>query len=197
MIPFKKYLGESHAPDWIDSDATVVSFTSLEKLLFERTNLEFAVVAPINLNARRENEAIRSYFQENRVALYPIAVSNKKFHGRVYVATKKPHTRSQDFRESISTAYYALNNFNAIYSGTNTLKVLRDACVTNLQEETSISKIQEILTQFYGKKTIIHGVEIALNEDTKYHFRKNNLISYPITEHDLQYSKNWNNLLND
>jgi hypothetical protein len=197
MIPFKKYLGESHAPDWIDSDATVVSFTSLEKLLFERTNLEYCLIVPKNLNARRENETIRSYFSEQRVGLYPVAVGNKKSYGRMYVVTKKPHTKSQDFREMVSDAYYLLENFHAIYTNGCTIKTLIDAQIKNLNEEPSISKFQEIVSSVFGKKTSFYGLEIPINEEIQYHFRKNNLIPYPLTEYDLKYSKNWNDFLND
>jgi hypothetical protein len=197
MIPFKKYMGESHTPDWIDSDATVVSFTSLEKLLFERPNLEYVLIAPTNLNARRENETIRSYFQENRCSLYPVAISNKNAHGRIYVVTKKSHVRSQDFRETISDAYYQLKNFSAVYTNGNTIRVLSNENVQTVNEEASVTRFQQILGTIYGKKTTMHGLEVAINEDVQYHFRKNNLISYPLTEHDLQYSKNWNDFLND
>jgi hypothetical protein len=155
------------------------------------------LIAPVNLNARRENETVRAYFQENRTSLYPVAIGNKRSHGRIYVAVKKPHVRSQDFRESISDAYYKLSNFNAIYTNAASLKVLCNSNVTNIAEEASITKFQEILSNIYGKKTTIYGLEVALNEDVKYHFRKNNLVSYPITEYDLQHSKNWNIFLND
>jgi hypothetical protein len=197
MIPFKKYLGESHSPDWIDSDATVVSFTSLEKLLFERNNLEYSIFVPRNLNARRENEKIRSYFQEQRTSLYPVAVGHKRGHGRIYVAIKKPHTRSNDFREMVSDAFYGLQNFDAIYTSGTSIKTLTCDGVKVFNEEASISKFQEIVSEFYGKRTTFYGLEVAINEEIKYHFQKNNLVSYPLTEYDFKYSKNWNNFLND
>ena len=189
-------MGEPHVPDWIDSDATVLSFTCLEKLLFERSNIEYCIVVPRNLGGRRENETIREYFQEQRTSLYPIAVGNKRNHGRVYALVKKPHTRSQDFREMVSDAFYKLENFDAIYSNGSSIKTLTSEGVKVLGEEASISKFQEIVSAFCGKKTSFYGVEIAINEEIKYHFGKNNLVSYPLTEYDLKYSKNWNNFLN-
>ena len=197
MIPFKKYLGETESPDWINSDATVLSFTSLEKLLFERPNLEYCILVPHKLNDRRVHQELRAYFQEQRCSMYPVATRNRKQHGRTYVITKKPHTRSQDFREMVSDGYYALDTFGAIYTNGTTIKVLDKSNISEIQEEASISKFQEIASNILGKKTTFLGVEVALNEDTKYHFRNNNLISYPITNYDRQYAKNWNDFLND
>lgn len=197
MVPFKKYLGEMHSPDWIDSDATVLSQTGLEKLLFERPNLEYCFVVPRNLNSSKDNQKIRSYFQENRMMLYPVAATNKREHGRVYVVTKKPHTRSQDFRESISDAFYQLQNFDAIYTNGNTIRTLDKNGTHSINEQPSITVFQQLIGNTFGKKMTLHGVEVPINEDIEYFFRTNNLIVLPLTSHDRQYSKNWNDFLND
>lgn len=197
MMPFKKYLGEPISPDWIDPDATLLSQTSLEKLMFERPTLEYCIVVPNNLNSRRDHDTIRMHFRESRHAMYPIAASNKQQYGRVYMIAKKPHTRSQDFREMVSDAYYALGNFDAVYTNGTTIKTLRDSAIQTIEEQPSITKFQEIISEMLGKKTKLHGVETAINEDIEYHFRNNNLISYPLTNHDRQYAKNWNDYLND
>ena len=197
MIPFKKYVGTGDTPDWFDADATVISRTSLEKLMFDRPTLEYCLIAPDDLKKRLVHESIRAHFHKNRHALYSIPTRNKRSHGRIYMVVAKPHTASRDFRDTISDAYDALNNFSAVYTDGNTIKILSRGAVKKIEEQPSISKFQEILSEMYGKKTELLGVEVPLNEDTEYYFRKNNLIVYPLTNYDRQHSKNWNNYLND
>lgn len=197
MIPFKKYVGTGDTPDWFDADATIISRTSLEKLMFDRPTLEYCLIAPDDLKKRSVHESIRAHFHENRHALYSIPTRNKRSHGRIYMVVAKPHTASRDFRDTISDAYDSLKNFSAVYTDGGTIKILSRGAVKKIDEQPSISKFQEILTEVYGKKTELLGVEVPLNEDTEYHFRKNNLIVYPLTNYDRQHSKNWNNYLND
>lgn len=197
MIPFKKYVGTGETPDWFDADATVISRTSLEKLMFERPDYEYCIIVPHNLQMRAVHENVRVYFQNHRYSLYPIAARNRKQYGRIYMTGIKPHVASKDFRDTISDAYDNLKNFTAIYTNGKIVKVLGENGVKTYEEPPSISKFQEIVTEILGKKTEILGVEVPLNEDTQYHFNKNNLVAYPLTNYDRQHAKNWNNYLND
>ena len=187
MLNFSQYTNEQKIDSYLNEDR-VISKTALEKLLVQKDGAEFCLLKTT------DPMLLREHFRTIRHPLYPIAATENGTPTRVYAVFKKPKQTSETFREIVNEAFYSLNNFSLLYTNQKILKTLENE--TLLVESVVVPTLDLFESKLSGNIKLL-GLEVPRTKQQQILYFRNNLLSFPLTEHDLKEAKTWKTMADE
>jgi hypothetical protein len=166
----------------------------MRSLLFGKPNNEYCLIIPHDLRSKKFQDSIQETFGQQDYSLYPLACRDKKQVGRLFVVCKKANTPSMDFKEMVTDAYYHLKNFSVVHALPSSMSFLHRKNLDRSDQSPSLVAFEGYVHAVHARTVKICGLEVALNEQAVGVFRKQNLISYPLSSQELRTAKNWKNI---
>lgn len=187
MFKFSTFKNSIKSVDNFNKENVVLSPNSLRQLSenCQIKNIDFCYIIPKNKKLE-EYAKIRTYFLENKLAIYSIGgIANKNGPCKMYMVTKKPTLTSEQFKSILNTLIEKYD-VEVIYKNSTEFKHIKDYQLIEVKETNVLKYVQNVC------KFNIIGIEVPLNENTKNDFYSNGLMIYPISPDNLRQEKNWN-----